>query len=752
MVVFIMNSCNMKCVRFVNSVLARIPQVGPVDFSIITSVLQPRSVASVLKWNWFAGLLVALGGSFYYKFRQEEKARRHAEKDNLTLLRHMDNLRDICDDWKKTAEEARQKNRDLLDDIDNKAKVEAALQQRVTKLEKALNDEKLRHVEEVMDLEEEANNRIQMTEEKNKALKKIIEKNQALISRQRRELDDLNGLLTSKDLERERLRNDLAAVGREKEDLLTILQEREEFIRELSERLFQMTEERDQLEREIEDLIEFQEEMFEPFSLIHMANAVLREMNERAFKESFLREAALRKVIAHLEEELSTKEKTYNQALEERDEEFQRKLEKAHTYVEELESANEKLKHANEENEASIVKRQNEIDELNGLVTKQGLELNKGRLDMQEMKKRENGLENERSSLQKRLTEQEAEAKILKEESWKGNERVNELEARNEELENQLAAFGHEKEDLLRSLQGQEEIKKELSEEKERLRGEMKKEQSLKEALREELEKAKQVNRDLAEEMDDAEASFQKRTGELEDELRQKEKENAQHRRHIESLENEKKSVAEESEQRENELRDAHDLLRGKLEEASVRNQDLLQEIAQKDNNEVALLQRIEDTEEEKRKLESERKIFTLAYEDLERRIQDLERRNKDLEKRNEDLGKRNEDLEKRNEDLEKRNEDLEKRNEDLDRTNAKEDAIIRKQRQVIKDVYAHMGNDEGGDDRHDRRRPGTRRRKPIKNCMAMVKSLPEDSSGASRDVPADEEVESGRDDPDASH
>ncbi|XP_066989677.1 trichohyalin-like [Macrobrachium rosenbergii] len=629
----------MKCVRFVNSVLARIPQVGPVDFSIITSVLQPRSVASVLKWNWFAGLLVALGGSFYYKFRQEEKARRHAEKDNLTLLRHMDNLRDICDDWKKTAEEARQKNRDLLDDIDNKAKVEAALQQRVTKLEKALNDDKLRHVEEVMDLEEEANNRIQMTEEKNKALKKINEKNQALISRQRRELDDLNDLLTSKDLERERLRNDLAAVGREKEDLLTILQEREEFIRELSERLFQMTEERDQLEREIEDLIEFQEEMFEPFSLIHM-------------------------VIAHLEEELSTKEKTYNQALEERDEEFQRKLEKAHTYVEELESANEKLKHANEENEASIVKRQNEIDELNGLVTKQGLELNKGRLDMQEMKKRENGLENERSSLQKRLTEQE----------------------------NQLAAFRHEKEDLLRSLQGQEEIKKELSEEKERLRGEMKKEQSLKEALREELEKAKQVNRDLAQEMDDTEASFQKRTGELEDELCQKEKENAHHRGHIESLENEKKSVAEESEQRENELRDAHDLLRGKLEEASVRNQDLLQEIAQKDNNEVALLQRIEDTEEEKRKLESERKIFTLAYEDLERRIQDLEKRNKDLEKRNEDLEKRNEDLEKRNEDLEKRNEDLEKRNEDLDRTNAKEDAIIRKQRQVIKDVYAHMG------------------------------------------------------------
>ncbi|XP_066946958.1 trichohyalin-like [Macrobrachium rosenbergii] len=556
-----MNCFIVKCDQIVNSVLARVPHVGSVDLSIISKVLQPGFVASVPYRNWFAGILGAIGGNYCYNFYQEKAARKCAEDKNLTILAEMDDLRDICDIWKTIAEQEQQKNFYLRKEMDDRTKAEDALKQRVCRLEKDLADGKVRDLEDLLDLEEAANKRIQMAEQKlheleseNIALQRSLNENEDLKVRQQQELAHLNGLEKSHKKLREKFEEACMEIGR-------------------------------------------------------------REATE----------AALRRTIGGLEEELSRKEATYIQTLKDFDEEARKKMEKDRTHIEELASANEAL------NE-SIVRKQKEIDELNSLATKQKLESNKDRLDIQEMEKRMNSLENERSSLQELLIEQQSqnnkeirkleeevlahlnekkalmerldkqekerdedmkrlkeEILLLTEEKSSENERAQKLESSNEELKNEQANFARAKQNLLRRLDAQIEIAKDLEKR-------VRQDKEEKDRLKTEIERANQKTLGLVEEMNEKEAACQKEIGDLEVELRhtqdmmnlageekemlnkaieQKEKEIAQHRRQIENLESEKELAAKENEEKRNELQDVNDLLSKKLQEASLRNQDL---------------------------------------------------------------------------------------------------------------------------------------------------------------------------------
>ncbi|XP_066947024.1 golgin subfamily A member 6-like protein 25 [Macrobrachium rosenbergii] len=698
-----MNSYSVKCVQFVTSALARVPHVGSVDFSIITGFLQQGSAASVLHRNWFAGLLGAIGGNYFYNFHQEKAARKRTQDENLRILSDMDDLRATCDIWKKNLEEERQKNRQLLEDIGNTKHAEEALKQRVYKLEKDLANDKVKHLEDLLDMEEAANNRIQMVEEKlhdlvseNNAFKKILEKNKDVILRQQQELDDMNGLLTEKDLEtgRESLRNEELIRTQEKK-----LQADGRYIQELEEMVQHLEIDRDGLrkrlnEREAENHLNLQKANGNIAKLEREVQLCLNEkkdMTEKMDKQEKVKDEEILKLKEDilLLERKNLNENERAKELESRNEELENQLA---AFAREKEDLLRSL-----QGQKEIVK---ELSETVRQITEEKKQMEE-QLE-KEVKLREEQLltVNLVSNLNAKLREQcekafeesvrreQAEAALRKEFDTQAQNLkkalayIQQLESKNEELKNVNA-------------KNEESIVKHQNE----------------------IDDLESLNRDLVEEMDQTKAACQKRIGQLEDELRhtqalmnlaedhqkqekerlqeeikQNEKENARLRRQIETLERQKELAAKENEQRHNDLQDVNDLLRQKLEEASVRNQDLIEQIAQQDNRIEELLKEMaiektthnrelmnvmENAEERMRKVEGKRKVLKFAYEELERRIEELQRRI--------------EELMRMIEELERRNEDLERRNEDLERTNAKEYSVIRKQRQIMEDIYSHL-------------------------------------------------------------
>ncbi|XP_064097535.1 trichohyalin-like [Macrobrachium nipponense] len=154
------------CSAFVNDLLARIPLVGIGITSNLYEYLQPDIVASFLRRNWFAAALTGIGGILYSHLQKERVARRRAEDDNLKSRVALDLWQNVSDIWETLFHHEEQKNVELRKDIGRRKEAEEALRQRVCDLEKSLADEKMRHLEELLDMEEAAEKQIQLAEEK----------------------------------------------------------------------------------------------------------------------------------------------------------------------------------------------------------------------------------------------------------------------------------------------------------------------------------------------------------------------------------------------------------------------------------------------------------------------------------------------------------------------------------------------------------------------------------------------------------
>ncbi|XP_064095680.1 uncharacterized protein LOC135207785 [Macrobrachium nipponense] len=277
-----------NCCAFINDFLARIPLVGIGITSNLYEDLQP--VASFLRRNWFAGALAGIGGLLYSHLQKERVARRRAEDDNLKSRVALDFWQNVSDNWETLFRLEEHKNMELRKDIGLRKEAEEALRKRVCDLEKCLADEKIRHLEELLDMEEAAAKQVKLPEEasnkiasENQDLKKLNEEQTLLISRQMKEIEDLKQLESGY----KELKNELATFAREKEDLLRRLQEQEALLKEPPERAGHTTGEKEKLEGEVNEksrIGEMEEELRELRHSLTLTNSDrdrLREEKER---------------------------------------------------------------------------------------------------------------------------------------------------------------------------------------------------------------------------------------------------------------------------------------------------------------------------------------------------------------------------------------------------------------------------------------------------------------------------------------
>ncbi|XP_066953137.1 trichohyalin-like [Macrobrachium rosenbergii] len=926
-----MNSFIIKCDQFVNCVLARVPHVGSVDLSIISGVIHPGFSASFLHRNWFAGLLGAIGGNFFYNFHQEKAARKRADDENLKILGEMDDLRETCNIWKKTAEDERQKNTELQEEIGDRKKAEDALRQRAYNLEKDLAKDKVRHLDDLLDMDglfttkdseskreryetekvikaqdlklQADGQRIQeleetihdlknerdglqkrLNEQESENLQNLQEANDKIgklrrevelylteskhvteeMARKDRVKDEVIGKLKEKILLMERencngneraeqlksrndeLTNELETIARENGDMLVRLQSQEKLAKEVSDTIRRQSEEKADLQGQTDEREKrrkkIEKKLREKLGKAHLWKRDLLEEIAKAEAES-----SLQRRIETLEADLFNN----RQVLVILSEDAKKKIAMAETNAQKLALENEELKNISEERKELILRQKEEIDDLHGIVLIKSSDNEKDRLLIQHLEERVDSLENERASLQERLddvvkelresvnslemerdhlqeslNEQEAEnnenvrkniAKIsqleeeielllneknnllerldkqekeadeevkklkkeillLTEENRIENERAQELQSSNVELKNELATFAREKEDLLRRLEEQEEIARELSEkvgqkskEREQLKADLEKELKMREELLQTHKKLREKFEEASAEIDRREATdaaLRKIINHLQlelsrkdvsytqalkdsDEEAQKKMEKAQtcieelesanqelrnvNEKNMESMVKQQKEIDElnglvtkqelesnkdrldmqEMQKRMNCLENERSSLQERLTEQEAENNKKLEETNEKIgklegevevhlNEKKTLMERLDEQEKERdedmKKLEEE--ILLLAEENRREneRAHELESSNEELKnelatfaREKEDLHRTNEDLQRRTEEVERRNEDLNKKNEEVERKNTEKDAIIRKQRQLLKAIYGCM-------------------------------------------------------------
>ncbi|XP_064079519.1 myosin heavy chain, clone 203-like [Macrobrachium nipponense] len=348
------------CSAFIND-LARIP-LGVGNLSTLYEGLQVGFVASFLRRNWFAGVLAGIAGNLYYNLQKDRTAPKSEKDENLKIRGAVSFWRNVSDNWETLYHLEEQKNLELKQEIGYKTAAEEGLQQRVYDLEKCLAEEKLRHLEDVLDMDKQ----IKMAEEKllekneeNTDLKNLNEGKSLLISRKTREIDELK-----LDLEtlNKKLKNDLETFACEKEDLLRRLLGQEALLKELSEREWHKTEENEKPDEKINEksIGELVEESRHTVTLTNLDKDRLMEENERLLEEIEKKEeenTGLRKQIETLEIENQEFEciihEWHNHAIS-----LEQSIEKLQNGSQNLQKGSEELKSIEKETENTQLRKQ----------------------------------------------------------------------------------------------------------------------------------------------------------------------------------------------------------------------------------------------------------------------------------------------------------------------------------------------------------------------------------------------------------
>ncbi|XP_064108087.1 myosin-3-like [Macrobrachium nipponense] len=201
--------------------MAQVPAEGPEILLVMSEEVLPSwSFGGILRENLYAGLLGGLCAMLFILFLKHQDGKLVCETTvnaEPKIRCELEDLMDINLNLKKEVEEAQEKNCDLLE---NKAQMtiqEDALLERIQDLETPLVNDENSHAEEIVDLTQEAERKIQeaedtiqVLEKESKVLKKIQDKTEDLINNQGEETDYLNCLNTANNILQERL-NECAA-------------------------------------------------------------------------------------------------------------------------------------------------------------------------------------------------------------------------------------------------------------------------------------------------------------------------------------------------------------------------------------------------------------------------------------------------------------------------------------------------------------------------------------------------------------
>ncbi|XP_064104245.1 uncharacterized protein LOC135214063 [Macrobrachium nipponense] len=144
--------------------MAQVPTEGPEDLLVMSEEVLPSwSFSGILGDNLYAGLLGGLCGLLFILFLNHQDGKLACEtaiNANLTIHCEVD-LQDTHFSLEKEVDEAQ----DLLEDKAQMTMKEDALQQRIQDLVKPLANEEDSHAEEILDLSQEAERKIQEAEE-----------------------------------------------------------------------------------------------------------------------------------------------------------------------------------------------------------------------------------------------------------------------------------------------------------------------------------------------------------------------------------------------------------------------------------------------------------------------------------------------------------------------------------------------------------------------------------------------------------